>query len=141
MSLAADSSLAAQMPGGWVGLFIAVLGALGGLGGIGALFMVRTQKRKLLADTGKTVAEADSIVADATSKRTDREARILDMYERGMANMQERLDDAEAKIDRLTEYVEVLVVALRAAGQPVPPMPQRMSAEAHQGQVDRGATA
>lgn len=111
--------------------------ALGGIGGIGALFMVRAQKQKVVSESGKTDAEADSILVDASLKKTSREALILDMYERGMANMQERLDDAEERIDRLTEYVEVLVVALRRAGQAVPPMPHRMSDDAHRGKAGR----
>lgn len=117
---------------------IKILLALGGLGGIGALFMVRAQKRKVVAESGKTDAEADSIMADVSVKKVDREGRVLDMQERLMNNLQERLDDAEAKIDRLTEYVEVLVGALRDAGQPVPSMPPRMSQEAHAGQRERG---
>lgn len=114
-----------------------VLLAVGGVGGVTALFMVRAQKRKVVSETGKTDAEADSVLADASLKKTMRETAILDMYERGMANMQERLDEAEERIDRLTEYVEVLVTALRSAGSSVPPMPHRMVYDAHQGKAGR----
>lgn len=110
---------------------------LGGAGGLTALFMVRTQKKKIVSESGKTDSEADSIAADASLKKTTREAAILDMYERVMSNMQERLDEAEERMDRLTEYVEVLVQSLRAAGQPVPPMPRRMSEDAHKGKSGR----
>ena len=126
-------------PGEMVDWGLRILVALGGLGGVAGFLMVRAQKRKVISESTKTDAEADSILADASGKRTDREGRILDMYERGMNSMQERLDDAEAKIDRLTNYVEVLVGALRAAGQPVPPMPRQMTDSAHQGERDRGA--
>jgi hypothetical protein len=117
-----------------------VLLVVGGLGGLTALFMVRTQKRKLTAESGKTDAEADSILADASAKKTDREGRILDMSEKLLAQMQDRLEDAEAKIDRLTEYIEVLVQALRTGGQPVPPMPRQMRQEAHDREASRGGT-
>ncbi len=138
LSAAAEAS---TLPTGWIATLLAVLAGLGGVGGVTALLLVRTQKRKLLADSGKTDAEADSIMADAQTKRVDREARVLDMYDRGMQSMQERLDDAEEKIDRLTTYIEILVQALRAGGQPVPPMPPKMAADAHQGQQDRESGA
>lgn len=112
---------------------------VGGIGGIAALFMVRAQKRKLVADTGKTDAEADLVLADASMKKVSREARILDMSESVMRSMRERLGEAEAKIDRLTSYVEVLVQALRTAGAPVPPMPRQMSEDAHAGEKAREA--
>lgn len=116
---------------------IKALLALGGLAGIGSLFLVRAQKNKVVAESGKTDAEADSVLADASLKKTNREARILDMYERGMASMQERINESEERMDRLTEYVEVLVSALREAGQPVPPMPPRMKDDAHRGAKGR----
>lgn len=111
--------------------------ALGGLGGIGAFFMVRVQKRKIIAESGKTDAQADSIMADAQAKRTDSLGRVVEMYDRGLSSMQERLDEAEAKIDKLTEYVEILVRALRAAGQPIPSMPRLMAQEAREGTAHR----
>lgn len=114
-----------------------VLLAAGGIGGIAALFMVSTQKRKLVADTGKTDAEADLITQEAQAKKTDREGRILDMSDRLLTQMQERLEGAEDKVDRLTEYVEILVQALRKAGQPVPPMPANMADDAHAGIATR----
>jgi chaperonin cofactor prefoldin len=110
--------------------FKALVG-IGGLGGLLALILVRQQKRKLVADTGKTVAEADLITEEAQTRKTTREALVLDMYERGMANMQERLDDAEDKLARLTEYVEILVQALRETGAAVPAMPKKMAEDAH----------
>ncbi|MDB5733284.1 MAG: hypothetical protein JWQ03_3179 [Variovorax sp.] len=99
--------------------------AIGGIGGITAFFLVKVQKRKTLAESTRTDAEADSIVADAQNKRTDRESRILDMYEKSAAYMQEQLEDANNKIDRLTVYVEILVQAMRDSGTKVPPMPPR----------------
>lgn len=120
-----------------VDLLIKIVLAAGGVGGICALFMVRAQKRKLVADTGKTDAEADLITQQAQAKKTDREGRILDMSERVLKSMQEQLDNAEDKIDRLTEYVEILVHALRDAGQPVPPMPAKMADDAHIANANR----
>lgn len=121
----------------WMDVIIKILVGLGGLSGVTAFFMVRAQKRKLAADTGKTEAEADSVMADASSKRTSREAMVLDMYEKGMSNLQERLDDAEGKLDRLTAYVEVLVQELRSNGVAVPPMPRKMSDDAQAGNTAR----
>lgn len=117
---------------------IKILLAVGGLGGLAAFLTVRAQKRKIIAESGKTDAEANSITADAAMKKTDREGRILDMSERVLESMQERLNDAEGKIDRLTEYVEILVQQLRDNGVAVPPMPKRMTDEAHAGQAVRG---
>lgn len=114
-----------------------ILLAVGGVGGLTALFLVRAQKRKVVSESGKTDAEADSILADASAKKTDRESRILDMSEKLLVQMQDRLEDAEIRIDRLTEYIEVLVQALRTGGQPVPNMPQRMAEEAHAGSQAR----
>lgn len=105
---------------------VRLLLALGGLTGVGALVSVRAQKRKLVADTGKTDAEADNIMADASVKRVDYADKVIGVYERGIDHMQEQLDEANAKIDRLTDYIEVLVAALRAGGLPVPAMPRRL---------------
>ena len=111
----------------FLNVLLLVFGAAGGIGGITALFMVRAQKRKLLADTGKTEAEADSVTADASSKRTNRESRILEMQQELNEGIAARLARAEEKADRLTEYVETLVAALREAGVAVPPMPKKMT--------------
>lgn len=118
---------------------IKLLLALGGVGGITALLMWPRQRNKLIADTGKTGAEADLLTADAATKRTSREQAILDMYDRMAKAMETRLLDAEAKIDSLTGYVEVLVQALRGAGAAVPPMPRRMAEEAQHGTAAREA--
>jgi hypothetical protein len=107
----------------WVDLFAKVLFALGSIGGIGAFFMVRAQKRKILAESSRTDAEAESIVADAQAKRTQRELNLLAAYERGVDDLTEKLDRANDKIDRLTQYVEMLVTVIRDAGMSVPPMP------------------
>lgn len=113
--------------------------AIGGITGLLSLFLVREQKRKLLSDTGKTDAEADSIVADAKIKHTDRESRVLDMYEKVLKTTTDRLDDANKRLDELTMYVNVLVLALRNAGQPVPPMPKTMADRAyHEENEDAG---
>ena len=97
----------------------------GGVGGITALFMVRSQKRKLVAESGKTDAEADSVLADAQAKRTAREISMIEPYERIQKRMQGELDDVYAEIDRLKEYIETLVTVVRRAGVPVPDMPPK----------------
>jgi hypothetical protein len=114
-----------------IDLAVKVVIAIGGLGGVAAFFMVRAQKRKLLSETSKTDAEADNIVADAQGKRTDqRWINLLDTGDKMLKQMQDRLEDAEDRIDRLTEYVEVLVQALRTTGTPIPPMPKKMGDDA-----------
>lgn len=115
--------------------------AVGGVSGIGALILVGTQKKKLVAEAGKTVAEADSIMSESGLKRTDREAKILDMSERLLEQLEEQNREANRKVDRLTEYVETLVFALRAAGAPVPPMPRQMADDAHRANRAREQTS
>lgn len=114
-----------------LGYVVQGIAVLGGLGGITSLLLTRTQKRRLLSESSKTDAEADSILADAQTKRSDRELRLVSAYERWGDSLQERLEEAEEKIALLTEYIEVLVQALRTAGAPVPPVPRKMVEEAH----------
>lgn len=98
---------------------------LGGSAGVTALFMVGAQKRKLVAESGKTDAEADSMLADAQSKRTAREISMIGPYERIQARMQAELNDVYAELDRLKEWAEQMATALRGAGVPIPPMPPK----------------
>lgn len=102
-----------------------ILVAVGGLAGLSALFMVRAQKRKLIAESGKTDAEADSVFADAQFKRTAREISMIEPYERIQARMQRELIDVYAELDRLREWAELMAEALRGAGVTVPPMPAK----------------
>lgn len=106
-------------------VIVKVLVALGGLTGVGAFFMVRSQKRKLVADTDKTEAEADSVVADAQQKRTAREISLIEPYERMHVRMAAELDDLYAEVDRLKEYIQTLAQVIRGAGVEVPPMPRK----------------
>jgi hypothetical protein len=99
--------------------------AIGGLAGMAGLLSVRAQKRKLLSESGRTDAEADSVLADAQSKRTAREISMIEPYERIQARMQGELDDVYAEIDRLKDYIETLVEVIRKAGVPVPDMPPK----------------
>lgn len=108
-----------------------ILVAVGGLAGASALFMVRAQKRKLIAESGKTDAEADSVVADAQSKRTAREISMIEPYERIQARMQRELIDVYAELDRLKAWAELMAEALRGAGVAVPPMPAKRQPSDH----------
>ena len=106
--------------------------ALGGIGGLVALLTVRAQKRKIVADTGKTDAEADSVLADAQAKRTAREISMIEPYERIQARMSRELRDAYAEIDRLKAWCGLMAQAMREAGIKVPDEPpkiQRVSTE------------
>ena len=105
--------------------FLRILAVLGGLGGLGALLMVGVQKRKILSETGKTNAEADSVAAEAQAKRTAREVSLIEPYERVQTRMVKEMEDLYAEVDRLTTYVETLVTILRNAGLQVPPMPPK----------------
>lgn len=104
---------------------VKVVIAIGGLGGIAALFMVTTQKRKLMADTGKTDAEANAVLETAQSTRTAREISMIEPYERIQARMQHEMDDLYAEIDRLKAWAESLAGVLEANGLTVPPMPPK----------------
>lgn len=110
----------------WFDVVLKLLAGLGAVGGGGAFFMVRAQKRKLLADTGKTDAEADGLLADAQAKRTQREVSLLEPYERIQNRMGHELDEAYQEIDRLKEYLGRMVDALKAAGIPVPDEPPKV---------------
>ena len=100
--------------------------AIGGIGGLVALLTVRAQKRKIVADTGKTDAEADSVLADAQAKRTQREISMIEPYERIQARMARELHDAYAEIDRLKAWCAMMTEAMRAAGIPVPDEPPKV---------------
>jgi len=113
-------------PTEWIDLLVKLLVGLGGVGGVTAFFMVRAQKRKLLADTGKTDAEADSLLADAQTKRTAREVSLLEPYERIQNRMGRELNEAYQEIDRLKEWVMRLTDAMKAAGIPVPDEPPKV---------------
>lgn len=110
---------------------VKILVAIGGLSGLGAFFMVRQQKRRIVADTDKTEAEADSVLADAQQKRTAREISLIEPYERMHKRMAEELVDLYAEVDRLKAYTEMLAQMLRNAGLPIPPMPPKLVAQAN----------
>lgn len=105
-------------------LLVQVVVAVGGLAGIVALLLVGAQKRKLVSESGKTDAEADTVLADAYSRRAATQVSLIGPYERVVERMQAELDEALEKIDRLTDYVEVVVAIAREAGLHVPPMPR-----------------
>lgn len=85
--------------------------------------MVRAQKRKLLADTGKTTAEADSVVADAQSKRQQTEVSLIEPMRIIQNRMTEEMKDLYARVDRLQAWAESMVEVLRKNNLPVPEMP------------------
>lgn len=111
---------------GALDVIIKVILAAGGLAGLGALFMVNAQKNKLVADTGKTHAEADNVVAEAQQRRTAREISLIEPYERMHDRMQRELSEAYQEIDRLKLWVRSLMDACRAAGIEVPDEPPRI---------------
>ena len=88
-----------------------------------ALFLVSAQKRKLLSESGKTDAEADTVLADAYSRRASTQINLIGPYEKAQEWMQRRIDDLEENERRLRRYIDQLPAALRAAGIAVPEMP------------------
>ena len=120
-----------------VTLIVQILVAVGGLAGIGALLMVSAQKRKLVADTGKTDAEAENVLADAQAKRTAREVSLIEPYERVQTRMQQELEEAYEELDWMRDYLHMLTNALRQAGIDVPPEPIRPWRQRHRQDVGR----
>lgn len=95
----------------------------GGIAALVSLLLVGAQKRKMLADSGKTDAEAEGELAEAYGRRADSAIKLLDPYERTQAYMQRRIDDLEENERRLRRYVDQLCEALRGAGIKVPEPP------------------
>lgn len=109
-------------------LAIQLLVAVGGIAGISSLLMVRAQKRKLIAESGKTNAEADTAFSEAYHRRASTQVDLVAPYERVMDRMQDELDEANERVDYLESYIETLVEAMRAAGIAVPRRPPRPQA-------------
>lgn len=107
-----------------VNLIVQILVGLGGLAGVVSLFTVRAQKRKLISESGRTDAEADAAFSEAYHRRASTQVSLVQPYERVIDRMQEELDEALEKIDRLTAHVETLADIIRGAGLAVPPMPR-----------------
>lgn len=114
----------------WLDTALKILLALGGIAGVSSLFVVRAQKRQMLASAGMTDAQADTAFAEAYHRRAATQVSLIEPYERSVARLEDelnealdKLDQANDKIDRLTMYVETLVDAMRRSGTPVPPMP------------------
>lgn len=108
-------------------LVVQIIVAVGGLSGVGALFMVAAQKRKLIAESGKTNAEADAAFSEAYHRRASTQINLIEPYEKMTNRLQNELDKANTRIDRLTEYVEVLVEIMRDNDITVPPMPREQN--------------
>lgn len=104
---------------------IQVMVALGGIAGVISLLTVRATKKKIIAESGKTDAEAEIALADAHAKRVQSDINLIEPYERMHVRMQAEIDEQAEKIDRLTDYVEVLVALLRVQGVVIPPMPKK----------------
>lgn len=114
----------------WVDLILKILLALGGIAGVSSLFVVRAQKRQMLASAGMTDAQADTAFAEAYHRRASTQVSLIEPYERSVARLEDelnealdKLDDANAKIDVLTETVRILVQAMRDGGVPIPAIP------------------
>lgn len=95
----------------------------GGIAALVSLLLVGPQKKKMLADSGKTDAEAEGELAEAYDRRADAQIKLLDPYQRTQEYMQQRIDDLEENERRLRRYVEQLCEALRGAGIKVPEAP------------------
>jgi hypothetical protein len=106
-------------------LVVQIIVAIGGSAGIVSLLMVSSQKKKIVAESGKTDAEADAAFSEAYHRRASTQVTLLEPYERIQARMQAEIDEYADKVDRLEEYVELLIEVLRNAGLPVPPKPPR----------------
>lgn len=119
-------------------LAIQLLVAAGGIAGISSLFMVRAQKRKLLAESGRTNAEADAQFSEAYHRRASTQVSLVEPYERVMDRMQGELDEANERVDYLESYIETLVEAMRAAGITVPKRPPRPQAHTEDTRNQRG---
>lgn len=96
-------------------LVIQVLLGLGGAAGVTALLRIGAEKRKLKSETDKTGADAAQIISNSA-------VMLLEPARKEIAELQENLDEANAKIDHLVEYVEQLVNIIRDAGLTVPRM-------------------
>ena len=108
-----------------VALLVQVIVAIGGLAGLTSVLLVSSQKRKLVAESGKTNAEADVAFSEAYRQRATTQVTLIEPYERIQARMQSEIDEQAEKIDRLEIYIEVLVDLLRQQGVSVPPKPPR----------------
>lgn len=104
---------------------VQILLAIGGAAGLLSLFTVRQQKRKLLSESGKTDAEADTVLADAYSRRAATQVTLLEPYERVMERQQREIEEQADEIRWLKACVEALTHALREQGIDVPHMPVR----------------
>jgi len=107
------------------GYVVTVLVAFGAAGLV-SLLTIKAQKRKLLSESGKTDAEADTVLADAYSRRAATQVTLLEPYERVMRRQQEEIDEQAAEIKQLRRYIETLTNALRKQGVEVPEMPDRV---------------
>ena len=106
----------------WLTFTVQVLVAVGGLAGVVNLLLLTSQKRKLVAESGKTDAQADKEFSEAYHRRASTQISLIDPYERMTARLQVELDKANDRIDKLEAYVETLVGIVREAGLPLPPM-------------------
>lgn len=113
------------MPYDGLTIFVQILVAAGGLSGVGALLLVAAQKRKLVAESGKTNAEADTAFSEAYHRRASTQISLIEPYEKMTARLQTELDKANERIDRLEKYVNTLVGIVRESGMTVPPMPPK----------------
>ena len=101
----------------------AILGALGGLGGLGALVRWRVERRATRAkaaldEAGATKALTDIAVGLLTPLRTQVDELVKDLAH-SRAEVVTLRDDVRG----LHEWINLLIAALEAAGQPVPPRP------------------
>lgn len=108
-----------------IGKFLIQVLLVSGAAGLVSLLTIRQQKRKLLSESGKTDAEADTVLADAYSRRAATQVTLLEPYERVMERQQQEIEEQAREIRWLKDCVEALTQALRAQGIAVPAMPAR----------------
>lgn len=108
----------------WARLAIELVLGVAASGGLLGFFLLRQQKRKLLADAGKTDTEADVLFSDAYSRLASAKILLLEPYEKVMTRMQQELDEANQRIDILEQYVGVLIETMRDAGIQIPIRPR-----------------
>ena len=98
----------------------AILGTLGGLGGVGAMLRWRVEKRATRAkaaldETAATKALTDIAVSLLTPLRT----QVAELV-RDLAHSRAEVVTLRDDVRGLHDWINLLIAALEAAGQPVP---------------------
>lgn len=100
----------------WVPVIVAVVSALGG-GSLVALLLVRRQARKLTAETDLTRANATEILTNVAVSLVGPITDQLKAAESKAADLNSRLESAQAELSELRTQVGTLSKDLEAAQQ------------------------